>query len=79
MALDLQLVRVQHCTITESTGLNMRAEPNTASAIIDTFPQGTRLDFIAVVFGEEHQGNPRWGFAPQGYYFWLGGTDRKNG
>jgi len=79
MALNTQAMRVHQCTISEPAGLHMRAEPNTAAAIIDTFPQGTHLEFVAVVFGEDIAGNPRWGQAPQGYYFWLGGTNRPNG
>jgi hypothetical protein len=79
MTLNLPSVKVQHCIITEPLGLDMRAAPNTDSAIITAFPSGTQLNFIAVVFGEMLQGNPRWGLAPQGYYFWLGGTDRKSG
>ena len=79
MALDRQAVEVQQCTITEPTGLHLRTEPNTAAAIINTFPVGTPLEFVTVVFGEDIAGNPRWGLAPQEYYFWLGGTNRPNG
>ncbi len=79
MALETQAVRVQQCTITEPTGLHMRTEPNTAAAIINTFPQGTNLEFVAVVFGEDVAGNPRWGLTRQEYFFWLGGTSRSNG
>ncbi len=79
MALEMQAMRVQQCTITEPTGLHMRTEPNTAAAITNTFPVGTNLEFVAVVFGEDIAGNPRWGLAPQRYYFWLGATNRANG
>jgi hypothetical protein len=79
MAFETQAVRVQQCTIIEPTGLHMRTEPNTAATIINTFPVGTHLEFVAVVFGEDIAGNPRWGHAPQGYYFWLGATNRANG
>jgi hypothetical protein len=79
MTLDPQAVEVQQCTITEPKGLHMRTEPNTAAAIINTFPVGTTLEFVAVVFGEDIAGNPCWGHAPQAYYFWLGATNRPNG
>jgi spore germination protein YaaH len=67
------------CTVTSSIGLRVRAAPNTQSAILNVFPQGTVLTFFAVVNGENVEGNPRWGHSDQGYYFWLGGTDHPNG
>ena len=79
MAFNPPAARVQQCMITEPAGLHMRTEPNTAARIINTFPQGTTLEFVAVVFGEDIAGNPRWGLAPQEYYFWLGATNRPNG
>src|SRR5438128_130714 len=56
------------CTVTSSSGLNVRAAPNTQSSIVNRFPQGTVLTFFEVVNGENVQGNPRWGHSDQGYY-----------
>jgi len=67
------------CTVTSSSGLNARTAPNTQSSIVNRFPQGTVLTFFEVVNGENVQGNLRWGHSDQGYYFWLGATDRPNG
>lgn len=67
------------CTVTSSIGLRARAAPNTVSAILNVFPQGTVLTFFESVNGENVEGNPRWGHSDQGYYFWLGGTDHPNG
>ncbi len=75
---DVPLVP-QLCTITSDGGLNVRAEPNTQSAIIARYPSGTALNFVEVVNGENVDGNPLWGRSRQGHYFWLGGTDRPNG
>ncbi len=69
----------QHCTITRPTGLNIRTGPDTGSAIVNTYDKGTILNFVAVVQGEDIQGNPLWGHSRQGHYFWLGATDRPNG
>lgn len=69
----------QICTVTVADGLNVRAEANTQSALITTYPKGTVLNFVNVVYGENVAGNPRWGFSKQGHYFWLGATNRPNG
>ena len=65
--------------MTATNGLNARAAATTQSAIINRFSPGTVLSFFEVVTGESVAGNPRWGHSDQGYYFWLGGTDRPNG
>ena len=69
---------VKTCTVTVPD-LRARAAPNTQSAILHDFPQGTVLTFFEVVNGQNVDGNPLWGHSDQGYYFWLGGTDHPNG
>lgn len=66
------------CKVTVDA-LHIRSAPNSQSTLVNTFPRGTVLNFIAVVNGENVQGNPRWGHSAQGHYFWLGGTDHPNG
>jgi hypothetical protein len=65
-------------TVTVDT-LNVRAAPNTQSAIVATYARGSVLNYFEVVDGENVAGNPRWGHSVQGHYFWLGGTDHPNG
>jgi hypothetical protein len=67
------------CKITATDGLHARALPNTQSALLHTFPQGTVLTFFEVVMGETVDGNAHWGHSDQGYYCWLGATDHLNG
>ncbi len=67
------------CKVTAPQGLNIRAQPNSQSALIASYPIGTVLNFIGVVNGENVNGNPRWGHSQQGHYFWMGGTDHPNG
>ncbi len=69
----------QICTVTSAEGLRVRAAPSTNSVIIASYPQGTALNFVAIVNGEDVEGNPLWGRSSQGHYFWLGATDRPNG
>ena len=66
------------CTVTVDS-LNIRAAATSQSALIASYPRGTVLNFVAVVSGENVNGNPLWGRSEQGHYFWLGGTDRPNG
>ena len=73
------LVQPLTCTVTAPDGLNARAEPNTQSAIVQSFPKGTVLTFFEVVMGETVDGNAHWGHSDQGYYCWLGATDHPNG
>ena len=72
------IVPLKTCTVT-SPRLRARAAPNTQSAILHSFPQGTVLTFFEVQQGENVDGNSNWGHSDQGYYFWLGGTDHPNG
>jgi LysM repeat protein len=65
--------------VTAPAGLNVRAQPNSQSALIATYTQGADLNFIEVVHGENVAGNNHWGRSQQGHYFWLGGTDHPNG
>jgi LysM domain len=67
------------CKVTATDGLHARALPNTQSALLHTFPQGTDLTFFEVVIGETVDGNAHWGHSNQGYYCWLGATDHPNG
>lgn len=67
------------CKVTAASGLNVRSQPTSQSTLITTYPQGTILNFVEVVQGENVNGNPRWGRSEQGHYFWLGGTDHPNG
>jgi LysM domain len=67
------------CRVTAAQGLNVRAAPNTQSAVLNRFSPGTELTFFEVVNGQNVDNNPRWGHSDQGYYFWLGGTDHPNG
>ncbi len=67
------------CTITAPGGLNIRTAPTTQSAIVARYPQGTALNFVQVVNGEDLEGNPHWGRSRQGHFFWMGGTNRPNG
>jgi hypothetical protein len=73
------LVQPVTCTVTATDGLNARALPNTQSALLHTFPQGTVLTFFEVVIGETVDGNANWGHSDQEYYCWLGATDQPNG
>ena len=73
------IVQTLTCTVTATDGLNARALPNTQSAILHKFPQGTVLTFFEVVIGETVDGNANWGHSDQGYYCWLGATDHPNG
>lgn len=69
---------VQTCTVTAAS-LNIRAVPTTKAAIIANYPQGTTLNFIAVVDGESFDGNHYWGRSQQGHFYWMGGTSRPQG
>ena len=73
------LVQLLTCTVTAPDGLNARAQPNTQSALVHSFPKGTVLTFFEVVMGETVDGNAHWGHSDQGYYCWLGATDHPNG
>jgi len=75
------LVQPLTCTVTVTPPdvLNARALPNTQSAILHKFSQGTVLTFFEVVIGEPVNGNANWGHSDQGFYCWLGGTDHPNG
>jgi hypothetical protein len=66
------------CTVTVDS-LNLRSAPKSQSTLIASVPRGSVLDFVEVVTGENVNGNPLWGHSEQGYYFWLGGTDRPGG
>jgi LysM repeat protein len=65
--------------VTSAAGLNVRAQPNSQSALIATYTQGASLNFVEVVHGENVAGNNHWSRSQQGHYFWLGGTDHPNG
>jgi len=67
------------CTITAPDGVNVRAAPNTWSAIIAIYPRGSVLNYVAVVPGEVIDGNPNWGLSKQGHYYWMGVTDHPHG
>lgn len=67
------------CKVIAANGLNVRAAATSQSALIASYPPGTVLNYIAVVNGENVDGNPRWGHSEQGHYFWMGGTDHPNG
>jgi Tfp pilus assembly protein FimV len=69
----------QTCTVTSASGLNVRAQPNSQSTLIATYPQGAALNFVEVVHGENVNGNNHWARSQQGHYFWLGGTNHPNG
>lgn len=71
--------RVTTVRVTAAAGLNVRAQPNSQSALIATYTQGASLNFVEVVHGENVDGNNHWGRSQQGHYFWLGGTDHPNG
>lgn len=73
--MDLQEVSV---TVT-ADALNVRTQPNSQSALVASPTRGTVLKFYEVVQGEKVANNPLWGHTPQGYYFWLGGTDHPYG
>ncbi|HEX6551993.1 MAG TPA: LysM peptidoglycan-binding domain-containing protein [Ktedonobacteraceae bacterium] len=70
---------VNTCTVTVASGLNIRSEPTSHSALITAYPMGTVLNFIEVVNGEDVNGNPHWGHSKQNHYYWMGGTDHPNG
>jgi Tfp pilus assembly protein FimV len=63
------------CSVTAPEGVNMRTRPSTQSRIAKTDPYGSVINYIYTVFGESISGNPRWGYAVEGYYFWTGATD----
>jgi hypothetical protein len=71
--------QLKTCKVTAANGLNVRAAPNSQSALIASYPLGTVLNYIEVVNGENVAGNPRWGHSEQGHYYWMGGTDHPNG
>ncbi|HEV2659589.1 MAG TPA: LysM peptidoglycan-binding domain-containing protein [Ktedonobacteraceae bacterium] len=65
--------------VTAAAGLNVRAQPNSQSALIATYTPGAPLTFVEVVHGENVDGNNNWGRSQQGHFFWLGGTDHPKG
>jgi Tfp pilus assembly protein FimV len=71
--------RVTSVRVTAASGLNVRAQPTSQSALIDSYPQGATLNFVEVVQGENVAGSNHWGRSQQGHFFWLGGTDHPNG
>lgn len=62
------------CTVTVET-LNVRSAPTSQSSLVASYPQGTVLNFVDAVMGENVSNQPLWGYSEQGHYFWLGGTN----
>lgn len=75
----LSIPAVKSCTVTVTSGLNIRSAPTSQSSLITNYPSGTALNFIEVVNGENVNGNPHWGHSEQNHYYWMGGTDHPNG
>ena len=55
--------------------LNLRAEPNTRSAIIEVIGAGTALTYVAMTdSGQAVNNNSTWYQDANGHWFWAGGT-----
>lgn len=73
------MAQVQFCIVETPEGLHIRTQPNTNAEVVWKAAPGTTLNYFEVVPGENVGGNPNWGHSVENHYYWMGGTDQKNG